>query len=259
MTNDTYPSPAKQRKDEWERIGDDNSLAYHTQQWDNVKQSTIAFERFCAAELASSQHVIDLGAGAGAATAFIAGKHPTVGFTAFDYSAELTRTGAEIAKSKGMANLSFQQGDWYELQATRQFDGVISLQTLSWLPNFEDPLDQVFRNLRPKWVAVSSLFYDGEISCQIEVNQHVRERKFFYNIYAIPVAQRFCAARGYELVKSTPFEIDIDIEKPADPNTMGTYTERVWNADNRGTQRLQRSGPLLMPWYMLLFRRHAND
>ena len=246
------PLAAKQRKDEWEKISE-ASLAYHTQQWDSVKQSTLAFERFCAVELRSSKNVIDLGAGAGAATAFLARKHPAVNFTAFDYSTELTRTGEAVAKSKGLTNMAFQQGDWYELEANRAFDGVVSLQTLSWLPNFEDPLKQVFQKLRPKWMALSSLFYDGDISCQIEVNEHARERKSFYNVYAIPAVMRFCATHGYDLVEATPFEIDIDIAKPADKNAMGTYTERVDRGDGT-TKRLQRSGPLLMPWYMLMLR-----
>src|SRR5437868_8692826 len=105
-------TPPRQRTDEWDNI-DERVLNYHTEQWECPKRSTIAFERFCARNIAGSKHIVDMGGGAGAATAFIAERHPSVSFTCFDYSAELVAVGRRISEHKDHRNIRFLQGDWF--------------------------------------------------------------------------------------------------------------------------------------------------
>jgi SAM-dependent methyltransferase len=240
----------EQRKDEWEL--DAAGHAYHRAQWLAPKQSTLAFERFAHGRLATAARVVDLGCGAGGATAYLAKEHPATAFLGIDYSSELVATAAANAKQAGLANLGFEQGDWYELLPRDDVDGVISLQTLSWLPAFQRPLQAIFERLRPRWIAVSSLFYPGEISCRIEVTEHLIDKSCFYNVYSVAEIARFCRAHGYELTHHQPFEIDIDLPKPDSPDAMGTYTVRTSDGDAR---RLQLSGPLLMNWRFLLIER----
>jgi hypothetical protein len=57
------------------------------------------------------------------------------------------------------------------------------------------------------------------------------------------------AKEGYDRFDWTPFDIDIDLPK-TDYKWMGTYTERL--EDGR---RLQRSGPILMPWHFVCAAR----
>src|SRR5690349_13595359 len=128
------PAISAQRTDEWLRL-DAEALRYHAVQWETPKRSTVAFEAFCAPQLSRSSGVIDMGAGAGASTAYLAERHPNVHFTGFDYSEELIELAAQIARTKGAINLDFLQGDWYDLHLEERYDGVISLQTLSWLPD----------------------------------------------------------------------------------------------------------------------------
>lgn len=64
---------------------DKSRLVYHTQQWGNPKESKKAFEEFVRKKLAETKKVIDLGAGTGAATAYLAERHPSVHFIAADY------------------------------------------------------------------------------------------------------------------------------------------------------------------------------
>lgn len=249
---------SKQRVTEWENI-DHRSLQYHTSQWETPKQSTLAFNKFISNEIAKSKNIIDLGAGSGAATGFLADQHKSTHFTAFDYSLELTQIGSKIASQKKMTNLRFQQGDWYDPKFVEKYDGCISLQTLSWLPDYEQPLISIFKNINPDWIAISSLFYEGDITCRIEVEEHKRDRKSFYNIYSLPAVDRLCANHGYVLKKSTPFEIDIDIAKPKDIDHMGTYTKRTLADHPNKFERLQISGPLLMSWYMLLIEKVSQS
>lgn len=249
----------RQRTDEWEEI-DASSLAYHALQWESPKQSTLAFERFVSSTLSKSKNVIDLGAGAGAATAYLANKNPAVEFTAFDYSIELTELGKNMQANKKINNLDFEVGDWYNLNLSKNYDGCMSLQTLSWLPDYRAPMIEIFQKINPDFLALTSLFYEGDITCRIEVEECVRNnRKSFYNIYSLPAIGRLCEEYGYYLEKYSPFNIDIDIQKPNDLNVMGTYTEKIATENLGQVRRLSISGPLLMNWYMVLIKKSPSN
>jgi len=244
-----------QRTVEWEKL-DAEGIKYHTTQWEKPKRSTLAFERFINLSLSKSKNIIDMGAGAGAATAYLATNNPLVKFTAFDYSIELVEIGNQIKAKQRLDNLEFEQGDWYNLKINKKYDGCISLQTLSWLPDYEAPLVEIFEKINPNFIALTSLFYEGDITCHIEVEEHSRNnRKCFYNVYSLPAIRRLCEKNGYKLKSSIPFEIDIDIEKPDNINIMSTYTETTIAQNGDIKKRLQISGPLLMNWYMLLIEK----
>lgn len=244
----------EQRKDEWNNI-DEIGLQYHMKQWESPKNSTESFEHFIKDEFARSKQVIDLGCGSGAATAYFAGNHKQIEFVGLDYSEELISIGNQIARDKKIDNLTFSQGDWFNLSPREGCDGVISLQTLSWLPEYQTPLAEIFNKINPQWIALSSLFYEGDITCWIEVEEHTRERKCFYNVYSIPAIKRFCESHGYSVSKSTPFEINIDLDKPDNIDILGTYTKHALTNDAKGFERIQISGPLLMNWHMLLIEK----
>lgn len=254
MNNDEPQEIRRQRIDEWENL-DENGYRYHKSQWDTPKQSTIAFENFVSKNISKSTQIIDMGAGAGASTAYLASKHRSVHFTCFDYSNELTALGRKIAQDKRITNLTFNQGDWFNLNQTNQFDGCISLQTLSWLPDYEAALLEIFKKINPTWIGLTSLFYEGDITCRIEVEEHEKNKKSFYNVYSLPAISRLCEREGYVLVKSSPFVIDIDLAKPKNLNVMGTYTREVVTNNADTVERIQISGPLLMNWYMLLIEK----
>jgi SAM-dependent methyltransferase len=240
--------------DEWENL-EEARTRYHSAQWETPKRSTIAFERFCARWLERSARVVDVACGSGGSTAFLAARHPSVDFVGIDLSRDWVSMGNRTIESKRIANLRLQTGDCFNLDVMRNIDGVISLQTLSWLPQYEAPLTQIFEKLAPKWIGVSSLFYAGDISCRIEVEEHRRKRRYFYNTYSLPTLGRFLAGHGYALASSEPFDIDIDIPKPDDPDIMGTYTRMVCDAGGGNPTRLQMSGPLVMNWYQVLIER----
>lgn len=242
-----------QRVDEW-RVLDSRALEYHESQWVTVKESTKAFSEFIHDRVQNESRIVDLACGAGAATAHLAIAHPDAHFVGLDISEELIRIAQTLASKQGIANLSFEIADLYELPAKKSTTGVISLQTLSWLPEAKEPLSQIFQKLKPRWVGLSSLFYEGDISCTIEVTEHQRSRRTFYNCYSIPEIQRICNEFGYNLSRVKPFEIQIDLPTPVDINFMGTRTVSVLAED--GThRRLQISGPLLMNWHFLLLER----
>lgn len=242
----------KQRKDEWSNYIDEQT-PYHVKQWDEPKESTRVFYEFAKQKIKTSKNIIDLGAGAGAATSFIANKAPQVQFIASDFIQEYLDIGQAIARNRNLKNINFRKIDWFKLKATNEFDGVISLQTLSWLPEPITPLTKVFQSLKPEWFALTSLFYEGDISCTIETHEHQIGRKSFYNIYSLPEIRRIAKANRYKLSKLEQFDLPLDIDKPANSDRMSTYTKTAIST-NGERERLQISGPLLMPWFMLLFQ-----
>lgn len=242
-----------QRKDEW-NVLDGTAMKYHRSQWDSPKRSTLALEEHVRERVLESDAVVDLACGAGGPTAWLAKHHPTVKFTGLDYSAELIGIARSLAIAENVTNLSFETGDWFNLDSTSQYDGVISFQTLSWLPAMEAPMLAIFERLHPRWIGLSSLFFDGDISCKIEVTEHASNKQSFYNVYSLPALERLCAKHDYRIECARPFNIDIDLAPLSDRNHMGTYTKRVIG-DNDVEERLQFSGPLLMPWWMVLIAK----
>jgi SAM-dependent methyltransferase len=228
---------------------------YHLGQWKNPKRSTIQFADYVRDRIAASRRVVDIGCGAGAASAHLAARHAGTEFVGIDISQKLLGIARTLSSTENLRNLSFDVEDCFDLRARSGVDGVVSLQTLSWLPDYEEPLRQIFEKLSPDWIAASSLFFDGDISCRIEVNEHAAGQRFFYNVYAIPAVARFAAKFGYRLADARPFVIDIDLPRPADRDAMATYTVRTAEPD--APERLQLSGPLLMNWHFITLTRQG--
>ena len=159
-----------------------------------------------------------------------------------------------MSKEFQSRNLAFEVGDWFALNRKwKGADGVISLQTLSWLSEMREPMVQIFEVIKPNWIGISSLFYEGDISCKVEVYEHSRSRKTYYNVYSLKELDRLANDYGYSVVKFSRFDIGIDLPKPKNIDVMGTFTERV--LENSDSRRLQISGPLLMNWYFVLLEK----
>jgi SAM-dependent methyltransferase len=230
------------------------SMEYHAKQWNEPKESTKAFSNFFSFELSTSKSVLDIGSGAGAATHYLASRNLNTSFIGLDQSKELVDFAKKTSKNFDLKNLSFHTGDWFNLDKKwGAIDGVISLQTLSWLPEMRSPMAQIFDTIKPDWIGLTSLFYEGDISCKIEVFEHIRNRKTFYNVYSLKELNRLAVEHKYEIFKFDRFDIDIDLPKPKNIDFMGTFTEKV--EGGLDYQRLQISGPLLMNWYFVLIKK----
>ncbi len=132
-----------------------------------------------------------------------------------------------------------------------KFDGIISFQTLSWLPEYQEPLRNLSL-LNPKWIAISSLFYEGDIEYTIKLKDYYRAsndkeyEEAYYNIYSLIRVREYLKKLGYYKFEYMLFEIDIDLPK-TESMDIGTYT--IKTEDGR---RLQISAALMMPWYFIV-------
>ena len=91
------------------------SMDYHMKQWNEPKESTKAFSEFFSNELSMSKSIIDIGAGAGAATYYLANKYSRTNFIGVDYSKELIDYAKKTSREFNLTNLSFDTGDWFNL------------------------------------------------------------------------------------------------------------------------------------------------
>ncbi len=230
---------------------------YHERQFREPYRSTVAFcdwletERLMCPE--SEQRILDLCSGAGANIYYMSKRYPKSSFLGVDINPDNVEQGNAFFQSKGMDNC-LEVGDVYNLDPkyVSGFDGVVSFQSLMALPEFERPL-RAMAKLAPEWIAATSLFYDGPVSCIIDMTEYdvglEANRSGFYNVYSLPVVRKHMQANGYRDFRFTPFEIDVDLPKQRQ-GLMSTYTEKL--EDGR---RLQISGPLLMPWYFIAATR----
>ena len=232
----------------------DSIHKYHLDQWSKEKESTKEFLKFFRSELSNANRILDLGSGAGAVTTYIAKEFLSTNFIGIDISPELINLAMVMSSKEKLKNLDFQIGDWLNCEfPCEDIDGVMSIATLSWLSEIVSPMTCLFSKVKPKWIALSSLFYEGDISCRIEVNEHKKNSTSFYNVYSIQELERLANKFHYKITRFQSFEIGIDIARPIDIDSMGTYTVRV--EDFTREKRLQISGPLNMPWYFVLLTR----
>ena len=166
---------------------------------------------------------------------------------------ESTRAFFDFLETHGaIADVNLSVGDVYDLQtaALQPADGVISLQTLSFLPD-EAGFIHAAAAVEAPWIALTGLIIEGSHSFRTLINNHAAPEKGdnFYNTFALEYITQLLADEGYSNIIHSPFEIGIDLPKPADDG-LGTYTEQT--DDGR---RLQISGAVLMSWQFVLARR----
>jgi ubiquinone/menaquinone biosynthesis C-methylase UbiE len=214
----------------------------------NKPEQVKFFEELVGPYLTDDVSVLDVCCGIGDLLYFLAQLNPNARFTGVDKAAFLIdEARTHFADNP---NVNFESGDIYALAdqfGKNSFDLSVCKQTLSWLPSYEKPVEELMAVTR-RAVFISSLFYDGRIDFETRVREHSTDAgrdgyNAFYNVYSFPVFREFCLERGAKDVVGFDFNIGIDLPRPANPDRMGTYTVQLTSGD-----RLQISGALLMPW-----------
>ena len=215
-----------QKKENSEYWIDNTNLEWYLRQFQNPYRITVEFKNFLEQNIViCKEHILDIGCGPGNSLDYIANSFPDSFFTGIDINTDLFK----LYKGK-CNNIKFCQGDCFHIdsQLIGKFEGVISMQTLSWLPEITKPLEEICK-IKPKWIAISSLFYDGKINYNISLENYERPtngRDFsqvYYNIYSVPLIIELLKKFGYNKFVYKPFEIDIDISKPMHRD-LGYYT-----------------------------------
>ena len=244
---------AKHAQQDWIKESGSGPTMYFSNQYVKPYRSTVMLHEWLKRRnvFAGRNRIADVACGMGAPTAYFASKEPQCEFTGLDFNPLLVKEAQE--RSRQVPNARFEEGNIYQLQSKYygKFDGILSLQTLSWLDGYEEPVRQMAA-IDPRWIAITSLFFDGPVDARISIQDYSKpmdDKPFkdaFYNTYSLPRFKEFMRRLGYHAFDCSPFEIDCDLERIRGAG-MDTYTRRL-----EGGVRLQISGPLLMNWYFIL-------
>ena len=153
---------------------------------------------------------------------------------------------------KDYDNIKFMVLDAFNLSKSfnKEFDVCINWKTLSWLPYYEELMNEMVKATK-KHIFVSSLFYEGNIDSEIKIREYDLKgdkndfNAYYYNVYSYPKFERYCYSLGVRNVEPYDFQIGIDLPKPAD-NRMGTYTVKLEDG-----KKLQISGVVMMLWKII--------
>mmetsp|Transcript_97976 Transcript_97976/g.238392 ORF Transcript_97976/g.238392 Transcript_97976/m.238392 type:complete len:268 (+) Transcript_97976:66-869(+) len=252
-------------------------VGYFIRQLDNPYQSTISFFDFLDAHnlISEDSTIIDACCGSGCNTFYASERFSPKKLIGFDYQEEFLTLARDYkiekfnADSISGTDIFFYKGDIYDVDGVRQklrdecgedikVDGIIFIQTLLCMTDWKKSLSQL-GSFNSKWIAISSLFYEGLIEAEITIKQFSSENKdpqsslydvSPYNIHSMVVVEDFLRGLGFKRFHWKEFEIKTPLEKPRDKDKMGTYT-----IETSSGKLIQASGPIMMPWHILIAER----
>ena len=245
---------AKQQDADQRRLWlDESQLRYHVDQFERPYRSTVHLGRFLAGLPLRGGEALDIACGAGSNIYHLSHVVPGFHWTGVDLAGDMLFPIARERFANAKLDVTLVSADLFELDrvlARQRFDLVISTQTLSWLPDHERALCQALRVTRG-WLVMSSLFTELDVDTECLVYDHTTVPElppYHMNVYSLNRMRALCESHGCHEFRSEPFDIDIDLPRPASGG-LGTYTERT--ADGR---RLQFSGPVHLPWRFIAAR-----
>ncbi len=181
---------------------------YFTRQYRDPYQSTIAFFDYIEEKdlINTNSIIVDACCGTGANTFYAAKRFCPKKIIGFDNQKLFLSVALEYQKnkySKTNQSTSFLEIDIYEINKftkilrqknIKSIDGVIFLQTMSWLIDWKESLYQL-NKLNPEWIGISSLFYEGLIEAQISINEYPDTKSECsshpHNVYSIPIVEEY--------------------------------------------------------------------
>ena len=145
-----------------QRFLDDTLLEYHQDQFRKPKRSTIHLLRFVERIIGDTQApytAIDVACGAGANMYHLSKVLKSTTWTGLDFADKFFTVGRPFLPRP---RFRLVKGDLFQLDKLfepSQFDLSFSIQTISWLPHYEEAVALMLRCTR-RWMFVTSLFSD---------------------------------------------------------------------------------------------------
>lgn len=199
--------------------------------------------------------VADIACGTGSETAHLAACFPELNFIGVDL--ELSFVDAARARHSDLPNLSFVQGDIYQLDDVAIWPEVRAVwlsQTLSWLPWWRTELQAIVGPDVDR-IGLSTLAWDGpgesEVVHYLPRRDDPRSERVFYNVNSIPLMIDLMSSIGFGHQDVEKFEIDIDLQPPKQKG-LGSYTLKTQQGE-----RLTFSMWQMLPWHFFLFSRQG--
>jgi len=147
----------------------------------------------------------------------------------------------------GKENIKFKCSNLYDLSKkyNKFFDIIVLYKTLSWLPDYRDAVKEMMAAAKDK-IYITALFYDGDISFEIKINELNKKTFSSLNFYSLNEFKLFCKKHGAKKVVAHEMHVDFDLPKSEDPNILKTFT--IKTADNK---RLEVTGTVILNWKLI--------
>lgn len=231
---------------------DNLDLKYYEKQIDNTYESTKQFFKFLNNHIKlKNKKIFDLACGNGSNLIYLKQKYKVGNCLGLDQSSYLIKIARKLTKRKKINDLKFKVQNIESKNNSKIYkpDGVISIQTLSVLDDYENTIN--FANkLRPSFICVNSLFWEGDIDFKIRVNfldKYSRKLKKYnqYNIYSINHYKKFMRKNGFKKNIFIKFRTKKKLYTK-NKLSMGSYSVNLNN------KLAIKSGPLILDWYFVL-------
>ena len=200
-----------------------------------------------------TKNIIDIGSGRGPTANYLISKTKNINFLCTDYQNKCIKEGTKLNKS---SRIKFKKLDILKSVKSVQnkFEGVISIHNLCCFKK----LDVVIKNMtkiKPKWIAINSLFYKGKLDVMIHIVEH--DNKNYkknnpngdFNIFSLVKLREILKKNGYKISYSKPYFPKNKIKKLG-KTSRGSFTMKTDMHINTTF-----SGPVYLPRHFVVAKK----
>lgn len=221
----------------------------------NTYQSTIAFFNFLKKNNVFKNpylNILDAGCGIGANIHYYSKKLPKAKFVGIDYLKERIKYAKNINKNPNV-NFFVDNILSNKKPIRKNINLVTCVHTLCCFKKIDIPLKYMF-NLKPDWIAINSLFYEGPLDVLVHIRDHnsnIQDNNVNsdFNIFSLINLKKILKKTDYKIYKFQPFFPNRKIPKPK-KGKRGSYTIKT-----EFNQKTTFSGPVHLPWYFVLLKK----
>ena len=201
----------------------------------------------------NTKNIIDIGTGIGSNLQYFSKKNKNIKFLGLDHQKDRINFGKKLNKNPNITLKSFDI-----LKSVKdfsgKFDGLICIHTLCCFKRI-DLVIKNFCSIKPKWIAINSLFYEGHLDVLIHMRDYKNPKlkdnnpNSDFNIFSLYYLKKIFNKYGYKIILKKPYFPKKKINKPP-KNARGSYTMRTEMNKNSTF-----SGPVFLPWYFIIAKK----
>jgi len=210
-------------------------------------ESTIEFVKFISKHISlKKKNIIDLACGGGANTIYLAENFKSSFIVGIDINKNLLKLANHETNKKNIKNIKYIKGDWFNVNKTKNIDGVIAFQALSFIEGSLKKKISVFNKKNFNFLAFSTLCTPFDVNFNINVNDFSKSefKRGTYDVYSFNSIKQLLKKKGYKKIKFKQFFIKQKLTTPKHKG-MGSYTVQIKN------KNYLFSGGIYLPYYFI--------
>lgn len=198
------------------------------------------------------KNILDIGTGIGSNLQYFSSVQNQINFLGTDYQSHLIRFAKKLNRNK---RIKFKELDISKSVSSyrEKFDGIICIHTLCCFKKIDNVIKN-FCSIKPKWIAINSLFFEGDLDVLIHIRDHKNKKvddnnpNADFNIFSLKRVEEIFKNNGYKLIAKKPY-FPVNTIKRQGKN-RGSYTMKT--EINKHTTF---SGPVHLPWYFVVAKK----